>query len=282
MTLRTLWRRSQQRREEPSGGTERRTTATATYTIAIVVGSFLLAIAAAGTPVAATEPVGAQTTTQSESVFVVTLDADGSATVTLRLTYNLTSDEQRAAFESLQNDTAIRDRIESDFESRMRSITTDVADRTGRDVRTTGVAIGLETTSDESIGVVELTATWQNIAAVNDDRVVLTEPFASGFTPDRRFVVVGPDGYTPTEVTPTPTESGSNAVAWTTGTDLDGFTATFVPDGGAETGAAANQPDSSGGSENDPTVTGGQPGFGVLIGTVAVLVVAVITARRRM
>lgn len=168
--------------------------------------------------------------------FVVDLEESGDATVTLVVTYDLASDDERAAFDGFRENT-------SDHADRYGDRLTRIADRTaaetGREMRVTEARATVETVDD--VGVVRLSVDWAGLAAVTDDRLVLDEPFESGFDPDRSLVVIGPDGYTVSETTVAPSTTNGDVAQFSAETDLSGFEVTLVPDGG-ETDATAPTP----------------------------------------
>ncbi|MFB6119263.1 PGF-CTERM sorting domain-containing protein [Halosegnis sp.] len=113
--------------------------------------------------------------------------------------------------------------------------------------------------------------TYSGLAAVDGDRLVVTEPFASGFEPDRLFVVRGPEGYAVSEAASQPTATDDWSGRYEAETGLDGFAVSLAPTETESTGTTTD-----GGGE--PTETGGQPGFGVVAALVALA--AVLVARR--
>lgn len=197
-----------------------------------VVGGFI----APGT--AALDGAGAEQAVEEGSSFVVALDADGDATVTLVLTYDLTDADDEAAFEELRERP---ENVTARFDDRMTRIAERTATETEREMGVSDVRAEVEST--DGTGVVRLSATWANLAAVDGDRLVVTEPFESAFRPDRPFVLVAPDGYaladTTVEADATTRTDGTSAgiVEWSPGTDLSGFSATFAP---AETGGVTD------------------------------------------
>jgi hypothetical protein len=130
------------------------------------------------------------------------------------------------------------------------------------------VTADLESRNDQ--GVAELTVTWTNLSATDGDALVVTEPFASGYTPDRRFTVEGPDGYAFQDATPSPDESGENSASWQAGTNLTGFEASFAP---ADSSVAT--------ASGTPASNQSGPGFGTLL-AVASVFVSLFLARRRL
>lgn len=165
--------------------------------------------------------------------FRIALDADGDAEVSVTYTYDLETTAERDAFESLSANETARERLATRFENRMSGVAADAGNATGRSMSVDDAAIDVESTDE--VGVVTLTLRWEKLAAVDGDRLVVTEPFASGFEPDRRFVIAPPEGYAVADASPAP--SGDAAATWTAGTSLDGFKLTAAPDDGATTTA---------------------------------------------
>lgn len=219
---------------------------------------------------AAVAPVAAHEGHETGSSFVVDLNRDGSARVTLALTYDLETDDERTAFRTLQNDSEARADARERFRTRIASVAADASEATGRDMRVSDPAIDLSVTDNGSVGVAELSVTWTALAATNDGELVVTEPFASGFEPQGEFTLRGPDGYTLESATPSPDGRMGNALTWESGTDLSGFTVTFVSTGGD-------------GSSDDGDILGGvsAPGFGPVVALAALLGVSLLWTRRR-
>jgi hypothetical protein len=98
----------------------------------------------------------------------------------------------------------------------------------------TDVDIAFET--DGGTGMVRLTATWEGLAATDGDRLTVAEPFASGFEPERTFVVDVPEGYAVDGAAPEPDERTDGRLVWTAGSDLSGFevTASACPEDRSE------------------------------------------------
>lgn len=221
---------------------------------------------------AMSSPVAAQA--DAEPAFIVELDSDGSAVVSVRSTFDLTTDAEQAAFRSLETDEDAQQAAANRFLDRMRSVASDAENATVREMRVSGATIDLQRTADNGTGIVTLAVTWEGLAAVQGESVVVTEPFASGFSPDRRFVVQPPEGYTVSDVAPEPTTRSADQLTWRAGTDLTGFSAEFQP--------AATPTEQSDG-DGETTRTDGQPGFGLMAAIIAVFVAigAMAASRRR-
>jgi PGF-CTERM protein len=191
--------------------------------------------------------------------FRVALDTEGNADVSVTYAYDLETDGERAAFEELASNETARQRLATRFENRMGAVADGASSETGRDM-TVGDAT-VETADDDGVGTVTLSVRWENLAAVNGDRLTVTEPFASGFEPDRRFVVEAPDGYAVASATPAPSASDDGRASWAAGSSLSGFELVATAD------------DAGDGS------TGDGAGFGSLL-ALAALAGAALLARR--
>ena len=176
--------------------------------------------------------VGAASSTSTKSLenptepaFVVDLEPDGDAIVTLVVTYDLADDSDQQAFEALRDDPS---EITGEFEQRLSRIAAQTATDTGREMSVSGVDATFETVNER--GVVRVSAQWNQLAEVSGDQLILSEPFTSEFQPDRLFVVSSPDGYGLTETSHAPAEQDSGTAQWNSGTSLSGFSTTFTAD----------------------------------------------------
>lgn len=185
-------------------------------------------------------PAAAQSGDTPTESFRVTLEEDGDAEIQLTLTFDLDNDDEQDAFESLADDTAAQAEIRDRFANRMAAVADDASQATSREMSVSDAEVAVSTT--DGVGVVTLSVHWSNLAAVDGDSFTVTEPFASGFTPDQQFVLVGPDGYTVTDATPTPDQQTENTVLWDAGADLSGFQVTFTEDAGQAQTEAPEQP----------------------------------------
>lgn len=204
----------------------------------------------------------------AEPAFVVELDADGSARVTLVVTFDLTTDNEREAFETLRENTTARERRTDRFATRLQAVAARAENTTDRAMEVREPDITFATRNDT--GIVAPSVTWAGLAAQEGDQLVLREPFASGFDLNRAFRVVGPDGYELTTVRPSPTTRTQTSATWEAGIEIDGFEATFAPAEGAHA-AETDTGESSAGA----------PGFGIGVGALAVLVSTALLYRRQ-
>ncbi|WP_253738984.1 DUF7345 domain-containing protein [Halohasta salina] len=185
----------------------------------------LAVLAAAGG--SAVGPASATTSvdTLSEPAFVVDLQSDGDATVSLVVSYDLADDADQQAFDQLREDPS---NLTGNFEQRLSRIADRTATDTGREMTISGVSASVETR--DGVGVIRVSAEWSNLASVSGDELTLTEPFASEFQPDRLFVIKPPEGYQLATSSHEPANTDAETVQWTSGVDLSGFSTTFATD----------------------------------------------------
>ncbi|MFC6862778.1 PGF-CTERM sorting domain-containing protein [Halomicroarcula sp. GCM10025817] len=241
------------------------------------VASFALAVLLVGCLVG---PVGtASGTSHAQDAFVVDLETDGSATVTLRSAFDLTTESQRAAFRELRDNETKTAALRDGFVERLRAVAAATADSTGRQMTVENATVTVDAT--ESVGTVSLSATWTGLAAVEGDRVTLTEPFASSFDPEHRFVVTAPDGYVLSTVTPRPdgyvlsTVTPRPDVAGTEGT-----VANWAPNTSLDDFRVVAEPASEQTPPPQSTTGSSGPGFGVAAALGALLSAGVLARRR--
>ncbi len=228
---------------------------------ALLIGAVALLTVAAAVPAPATAQ-------DPEPAFVVDLAESGDAAVSVTYAFDLETDAERQAFRELRDNESTREAYAARFGDRLRSVAANAADATGREMSVEDVTIDVAT--DDRTGVVTLSADWRGLAATTDEGLVLTEPFASGFAPDRQFVIALPDGYEAGDVAPEPTSTGDGRLTWAAGTSLDGFE---LVAGGSDGGTADAATD-------DGQSTADGPGFDVAVGLAAIAAAALLARRR--
>ncbi|MEF8785681.1 MAG: hypothetical protein V5A45_07075 [Haloarculaceae archaeon] len=237
--------------------------------------------------VSATGGAAATTTTNTQQAhdsaaeppaFVVTLQENGSATVTVSYTYDLSDADRKAAFEDLRNSTDARDDFRDRFESRFRSVANNTANATDREMSVGNATLDFRTESDT--GVVTATVLWDGLAAVDGDQLTVTEPFASGFSTERTFHVVLPDDYAVASVTPSADQQTDGRLTWDGGADLSGFElVTTAPEETETATPATDDMETDNDATTDDTPGSSGPGFGI-VAVIAALVGLLALARR--
>lgn len=239
--------------------------ATAVRTLAVAVAvSLLLSSAVAGVGAAATDP---DPTTDAGSALVVDLAADGDATVTVLLTFDLEDDADRAAFEELKTNDTERERLETRTATRLESVAAGASEDADREMTIDGTVVSFETDDAADRGVVAVSVAWGNLAAAEDGALRVDEPFASGFAPDRPFVLRPPEGYDLERNTHEPSTAEDGRIVWSPGTDLDGFEVRLsTADGDDSSTAGGSDVDGDEGPEDGDGGADDLSGFGVLVG----------------
>lgn len=189
------------------------------------------------------------------SSVVIAPESNGDATVTVTHTFDLTTETEREAFETLEADAETRDATRDRFEDRMAGVAAAASDAAEREMTVENARIDLATETEESVGIVTLSVTWTALAEHDGDRLIITEPIASGTTFDQPLVIVAPDGYTLETATPAPDTADGSTMQWDAETPLDGFEATLATD---------EADDDTAGAET-------QPGFGPIAAVVALI-----------
>ncbi|MDQ2049567.1 hypothetical protein RBH26_03635 [Natronolimnohabitans sp. A-GB9] len=239
-----------------------RTAVVAGVVAVLFVGTIAMPVAGSGASASTSDRIDAH-----EPAVHVELEADGDATVTLVSVYDLTDDDERDAFESLRNDDDARAELLDRFADRLDAVAADLESDVDRETSVVGDDVDART--DDDRGIVALSVTWNGLAALEEDTLVLTEPFASGFESDRTLVVTVPEDATIESATPEPTSSDGIEATWESGTDLSGFELT----------ASTETAD---GDANADEASDGLPGFGGVAAIIALAVslFAVVKTRR--
>lgn len=219
-------------------------------------------------------PAAAQS---DEERFLVEVDAEGDAVVSVTFAYDLDSGDEEAAFEELQENTTAQATAGERFENRLATVAADTSATVDREMSVRNASVELH--RDGDVGIVTLSVEWSNLAAVDGDRLTVTEPFASGFEPDRSFTLVVPDGHVITSTSPEPERVDETSATWNADATLETF----------EVVAEAQSVDSSGGMNDSETReetpdsenVDDSPGFGVIVAVVALSIGSLFARRRR-
>lgn len=150
--------------------------------------------------------------TASNGQLVIELESNGDANAVFTDHYNLSNPSQRAVFEDAREDEALRASAETQFQEQMQAISDEASADLNREIRVSEVAIGI--TIDGNTGIVAYQYRWENLAVVEDDQVVLREPFSTYDSLDRELVVIAPEGDEIVSATPQPQRRGDDAVSW--------------------------------------------------------------------
>lgn len=199
-----------------------------TILTAVVLGALLSGGVVAG--VYAETPLPEDDALADKDTLAVELEANGDASISLILVYDLTSEEEQAAFESLREDQGAMTELSDRFHDRMQLVAESVE---GTDEEAVTDAANEIVVTEEN-GYVSMSVSWNSLGSVDEDTIQVTEPFASGFESDTQFILVGPEDSAINSHTPEPDETGEDYAVWAAGSSLDGFEATLDASAGED------------------------------------------------
>ena len=188
--------------------------------ITVVVAAVLLGATAVGTTPASGQTgfVAQQTAVDADDVRItVTLAEDGTAEWELAFRSVLETDDEQAAFDSLQADIADDPAAYADpFAERIRRTVATAENETTREMAAENVSVDTDRQSlGREYGIVTYRFTWEGFAATSGDELRVGDAIDGFFLDDQtRLRIQWPDGYTTDSVTPTPDETPENAVVW--------------------------------------------------------------------
>lgn len=211
----------------------------------------------------------------------VDVEPDGDASITIWYRFDLSVDEEQAAFSEIQADEELQGNLTDEIHEWLSSVAEDTSAKTDRDMEIGSPYFVIE--EIDGSGIVSFNAPWSNLAAVDEDEidVIVTEPFASGFVDsyDFELVAMSDSWHGFKSVTPEPLMEGSvNSLTWEDGTDFSEFEVVVsfgepVPDNTSTPMPTATPPDTDDDS-GSPI-----PGFTALIAVTA-LAITLLTAQR--
>lgn len=143
---------------------------------------------------------------------IVELHTDGDADVVFTEEFNLSDTEQRAVFEDAEDDEAFRAEAAEQFREGMQRVSAEANEGLDRELRVGEVTV--ETIRDGGVGTVGYQFRWENIARLDGDRIVLSEPFSTYDSLDRELIVLAPEGGELTDVSPQPQRQGTDVASW--------------------------------------------------------------------
>lgn len=166
-----------------------------------------------------------------DEILGIELEPDGNATVYHIDSYNLSNEshqEQFAAFED--NETRRQQRLD-EIVAAFEDAAAGGRERSERDMRIEDPQI--ETYERDGYGRVAVSVRWRNLAFADEERVVVSEPFAGGYEPDlNRVAIHGPPGYRRGTTQPEPARARANSSLWNPKTsDFSQFNTEFVAQG---------------------------------------------------
>lgn len=144
--------------------------------------------------------------------FVVELQTNGDADVVFTDEFDLSDPDERSVFEDAQNNADLRAAAAQQFREEMQFVSDEASRDLDRELRVGEVTV--ETTVDGETGIVAYQFRWENLARVDGDRIVLSEPFSTYDSLDRELIVLAPEGGELTSVSPPPERQGEDVATW--------------------------------------------------------------------
>lgn len=148
--------------------------------------------------------------------FRVTTYENGSATWLFRYEQTLSNDDERDDFEAFADEFNTEETtLYENFVERATALTESGADATGREMSAEAFDRRAFVSDFGNQGVVEMSFRWEGFAAVDGDRVVISDVFEGGFyiASDQRLVFVAGDGLAFDEVRPEPDDISGESLA---------------------------------------------------------------------
>jgi len=211
------------------------------------------------------------------SVLGIELAADGDATVYYVDSYDLGNGSERAIFEAYADNETRRTAFRETAVAELEAAAADGSEAAAWEMRIRNATV--RTYEQNGYGRVEVRADWENLAYADARRVIVVQPFRSGYELDRKIAIHGPDEYRRNRTAPPPSRAQRNSVLLNPSTaDFSGFFVEFVdPDATPTATATATATESAGG--------GGSGGFGTVLRALVVALVpaalVVLALRRR-
>jgi len=155
----------------------------------------------------------------------------------------------------------------------MQDVAADASSATDREMAVSDTTVGIDRTG--STGAVTVSLSWSGLASAEDGQLTVTEPFASGFEPERTFVVQLPDGYGVVAADPEPERHEESSLVWDGGTDLSGFELTVAAEEDDPTESDSEQTDEQSDADDDG------PGFGFAVVAAGVIALVALALKRK-
>lgn len=198
------------------------------------------------------------------------LDAEGGAEVTYVTSYNLSNDSERATYERVADNESRQAEFREDVVAELEAAAANGSEATGYEMAIRNASV--RTDEQDGFGRVEVQADWHALAFFDQRRVIVFEPFRSGYRPDRDIAIHGPEDYRRNRTAPQPIRARKNSVLIDTRTsDFSNFFVEFV-DPDAPTATPTPTPTAS---PTPMSADGGNGGLGL---AVRALLIALIPA----
>lgn len=154
----------------------------------------------------------AQEPSETTPRLIIELDTNGDANAVFTDVYDLTDPDSRTAFEAAKEDEALRDAAATQLREQMQLVSDEANADLDREIRVGDVTI--EMIEEGETGIVAYRFRWENLAVVEGDRIVLSEPFSTYDSLDRELIVFAPEGEELVSISPQPQRQGTDVASW--------------------------------------------------------------------
>jgi hypothetical protein len=154
----------------------------------------------------------AQDPSETTPRLIIELDTNGDANVVYTDVYNLSDSEHREVFEAIRDDPDVRDHAATQRRDGLQVISEEANADLDREIRVGDVTI--ELSEEGETGIVAYRFRWENLAVVEGDRIVLSEPFSTYDSLDRELIVFAPEGEELISISPQPQRQGTDVASW--------------------------------------------------------------------
>lgn len=173
------------------------------------------------------------------TVLGVELDAEGDAVVYYVDAYDLSNDSERSTYEAYVDDESRRAAFREDAVADLEAAAETGSEETAWNMTIRNASV--RTYERDGYGRVEVRAEWEGLAFHDSRRVIVAQPFRSGYEPSRKLAIHGPEGYRRNRTAPPPLRARQNSVlVEPEPVDYSGFFMEFVdPDATSTPSATA-------------------------------------------
>jgi len=213
------------------------------------MGRTLAVLAAVALSLSAGAGLGAAAHEEPErSLLGIELEGDGDATVYYVDSYDLEADEERATYESYAENETRRAEFRQAAVVELEAAAGNGSEAAAWEMRIDNVSV--RTYEQDGYGRVEVRVDWKRLAYADQRRVIVAEPFRSGYEPDREVAIHGPKGYRRNVTAPSPLRAQQNSVLLNPLTsDFSGFYMEFVDPDAAPTATETTDDDDGDGED---------------------------------
>lgn len=148
-----------------------------------------------------------------DEILGIELESNGDATVYHIDSYNLSNESHQEQFAEFEDNETKRQQRRDEMVAEFEDAAAGGRERSELDMQIEDPRV--ETYEQDGYGRVAVVVRWRNLAVADEERVVVSEPFAGGYEPDlNRVAIHGPPGYRRGTTQPEPARARANSSLW--------------------------------------------------------------------